>query len=92
MTLTELDNIIKIGDNIQFTPDAKIYDYMPLITNEEGIGIHIVYYYTGEYEEINNTYIQHYKEDKHIGTYQITLSEIEQDDIKQMCDDYNTLP
>lgn len=92
MTLEEIDNHIPIGDNVQFTPTKTICDYIPLTTNEEGIGIHLVYYYTGEYNEIDNTYIHHFKNETYIGTYQLTLSDIEKNDILLMCNDYNTLP
>lgn len=87
MTLTELNNLIKIGDRVIFTETPTI-DYNDYIEIEEGIEYHIVYYYTGEYELINNTYIHHYKENKHINTYQITLSEEDAEELQLMCKNY----
>lgn len=87
MTLTELNNLIKISDRVIFTETPTI-DYNDYIDIEEGIEYHIVYYYTGEYELINNTYIHHYKENKHINTYQITLTEEDAEELQLMCKNY----
>ena len=89
MTLTELNNLIKIGDRVIFTENPNIDIYDKYIINEEGIDTHIVYFYTGEYELINNSYIHHYtEENKYINTYQITLDDNDKEQINIMCKNY----
>lgn len=91
MTITELDKIIKIGDIVIFDednstpPDTTEF----AIVNEEGIEYHIVYYYVGEFDYIDNTYIHHYNKNReYINTLKITLSGEDKELLKLMCNNY----
>lgn len=90
MTIEELNNLIRIGDRVIFT-ETPIQNYDDYIEIDEGIEYHIVYYYVGEYELINNTYIHHFRENKHINTYQITLSNEDIEELKIMCKNYKEI-
>ena len=94
MTITELDKIIKIGDIVIFDennstpPDTTEF----AIVNEEGIEYHIVYYYVGEFDLIDNTYIHHYNKNReYINTLKITLSGEDKEILKLMCDNYKEI-
>ena len=93
MTIAELDNIIKIGDIVIFDDTSLIPDNTDYsIVNEEGIEYHIVYYYVGEFEDINNTYIHHYNSNKeYLDTLKITLSGEDKELIKVMCNNYKDI-
>lgn len=94
MTITELDKIIKIGDIVIFDednstpPDNTKYS----IVNEEGIEYHIVYYYVGEFDLIDNTYIHHYNRDReYLDTLKITLSGEDKELLQLMCNNYKEI-
>ena len=94
MTIAELDNIIKIGDIVIFDEDNSTPpdDTKYSIVNEEGIEYHIVYYYVGEFEDIDNTYIHHYNRDReYLDTLKITLSGEDKELIKVMCNNYKEI-
>ena len=62
------------------------------ILNEEGIEYHIVYYYVGEFDLIDNTYIHHYNRDReYLDTLKITLSGEDKELIKLMCNNYKEI-
>lgn len=94
MTITELDKIIKIGDIVIFDednstpPDTTEF----AIVNEEGIEYHIVYYYVGEFDLIDNTYIHHYNRDReYLDTLKITLSGEDKELLQLMCKNYKEI-
>lgn len=93
MTISELNSIINIGDVVIFDDSSTIPDNTDyLIVNEEGIEYHIVYYYVGEYELIDNTYIHHYNRDReYLDTLKITLSGEDKELIKLMCNNYKEI-
>lgn len=94
MTITELDKIIKIGDIVIFDEDNSTPpdDTKYSIVNEEGIEYHIVYYYVGEFDLIDNTYIHHYNRDReYLDTLKITLSGEDKELIKLMCNNYKEI-
>lgn len=93
MTITELDNIIKIGDIVIFDDNSTPPDNLEYsIVNEEGIEYHIVYYYVGEFDLIDNTYIHHYNRDReYLDTLKITLSGEDKELIKLMCNNYKEI-
>lgn len=93
MTISELDNIIKIGDIVVFDDTSTIPDNTDYsIVNEEGIEYHIVYYYVGEFVLIDNTYIHHYNKNKeYLNTLKITLSEEDKELIQLMCNNYKEI-
>lgn len=94
MTISELDNIIKIGDIVVFDEDNSTPpdDTKYSIVNEEGIEYHIVYYYVGEFDLINNTYIHHYNRDReYLDTLKITLSGEDKELLQLMCNNYKEI-
>lgn len=94
MTITELDKIIKIGDIVIFDEDNSTPpdDTKYSIVNEEGIEYHIVYYYVGEFNLIDNTYIHHYNKNReYLDTLKITLSGEDKELLKVMCDNYKEI-
>lgn len=94
MTITELDKIIKIGDIVIFDEDNSTPpdDTKYSIVNDEGIEYHIVYYYVGEFDLIDNTYIHHYNRDReYLDTLKITLSGEDKELIKLMCNNYKEI-
>lgn len=94
MTITELDKIIKIGDIVIFDEDNSTPpdDTKYSIVNEEGIEYHIVYYYVGEFDLIDNTYIHHYNKNReYLDTLKITLSGEDKELIKLMCNNYKEI-
>lgn len=90
MTISELNSIINIGDVVIFDDSSTIPDNTDFsIVNEEGIEYHIVYYYVGEFDLINNTYIHHYNRDReYIDTLKITLSGEDKELLQLMCTNY----
>lgn len=93
MTISELNSIINIGDVVIFDDSSTIPDNTDFsIVNEEGIEYHIVYYYVGEFECIDNTYIHHYNRDReYIDTLKITLSGEDKELINLMCNNYKEI-
>ena len=94
MTIAELDNIIKIGDIVIFDEDNSTPpdDTKYSIVNEEGIEYHIVYYYVGEFDLIDNTYIHHYNRDReYLDTLKITLSGEDKELLQLMCNNYKEI-
>lgn len=93
MTITELNNIININDIVIFDDVSVLPENDDFcIVNEEGIEYHIVYYYVGEYELIDNTYIHHYNSNKnYINTYQVTLDNEDKELLQLMCTNYKDI-
>ena len=94
MTIAELDNIIKIGDIVIFDEDNSTPpdDTKYSIVNEEGIEYHTVYYYVGEFDLIDNTYIHHYNRDReYLDTLKITLSGEDKELLQLMCNNYKEI-
>lgn len=93
MTISELNSIINIGDVVIFDDSSTIPDNTDYsIVNEEGIEYHIVYYYVGEYELIDNTYIHHYNSNReYLDTLKITLSGEDKELLQLMCNNYKEI-
>lgn len=93
MTISELNSIINIGDVVIFDESSTIPDNTDFsIVNEEGIEYHIVYYYVGEFECIDNTYIHHYNRDReYLDTLKITLSGEDKELLQLMCNNYKEI-
>lgn len=93
MTISELNSIINIGDVVIFDDSSTIPDNTDFsIVNEEGIEYHIVYYYVGEFECIDNTYIHHYNRYReYLDTLKITLSGEDKELLQLMCTNYKEI-
>lgn len=91
--ITELNNIININDIVVFDDNSTPPDNLDYsIVNEEGIEYHIVYYYVGEFDLIDNTYIHHYNKNKeYLNTLKITLSEEDKELLQLMCNNYKEI-
>lgn len=91
--ITELNNIININDIVVFDDNSTPPDNLEYsIVNEEGIEYHIVYYYVGEFECIDNTYIHHYNKNKeYLNTLKITLTEEDKELLQLMCKNYKEI-
>ena len=94
--LEEEDNIYII-QNVSTTIKSfcKKMNLLPTdysIVNEEGIEYHIVYYYVGEFDLIDNTYIHHYNRDReYLDTLKITLSGEDKELLQLMCNNYKEI-
>lgn len=89
MTIEELNDRIDIGDVVIFSDDEQPPTSNRFaIINEEGIEYHIVYYYVGEFDEIDNTYIHHYGRNGGLETLKITLNDDDRELLSVMCDNY----
>lgn len=91
--ITELNNIININDIVVFDDNSTPPDNLEYsIVNEEGIEYHIVYYYVGEFDLIDNTYIHHYNKNKeYLNTLKITLTEEDKELLQLMCNNYKEI-
>lgn len=91
--ITELNNIININDIVVFDDNSTPPDNLEYsIVNEEGIEYHIVYYYVGEFDLIDNTYIHHYNKNKeYLNTLKITLTEEDKELLQLMCKNYKEI-
>ena len=87
MTLKQLEFYIEIGDYILFLEEEVCYEIPNYKEYYGGIEYMLAYHYNGEFERINNTYIQHCDSNNiYIDTYQITLSPKEMEVMRGICE------